>query len=1115
MSQEPLHTTGPSPSFGSDAPGEGPAFLDDVRWLEQLARRLAGDPFLAADACQNVWLAWTRERGLDGASTDEGHTDGRRADRASLARRLRQALWLLRRSDERRRRREERAPDPEPVPSTAELLARGEERERAWRALAELDEPFRAVLLLRFESGLTPPEIARRLDLRQDTVRWRLRRGIELLRERLGHRVEPRGHAPSSRLAPAWWFAWLATWAHGSRASAASAGGTFASSVPTSLILMSKAALATLIAAGVGWLVLLFVRPGDEPGPTENLARGSSAVVQQASTEADAVVLAATEDPESLRNALPARGVAAEVAADAPVLRIVGRALERDGRGGTSPLADALATAQVEDGWKVEARSDGHGRFELDLPPGAELDVVADVEVALVGGEFHARRVLRVESSELTDVGAAHSADPGTVEVGDVLLEPAGVIEARCVDAAGAPIPGATLRIVGHWTWPVSDDDGRWRVAHVPVGLVDLAVRERGWFEEKRRVQLEGGRVERLDPFVLEEAAIVRGVVTDASGRPLRGASVSTRGYTRGFTFECDDDGRFEAQLSQRTGSELSARAPGHFQRDGVSVVPGESDLVVVLQSLGDPCAVRVVAADTGESLAEVGLAVLRAGSGWVPTRVEDLYTDPPTVRATANGVVRFTARPGHDRLDLWAPGYVRRVVELEDGARSPSESDSRPSSSNTASNATSDGDSPPVLLAQVVTLERATGLHGRVVARDAATGEWRGVPGVEVELVNGELALYDDAEGLEPLASGAWRQHHLADALGRQGGYSLPEIHPLDRPLPAIGLDRLLVDVVARTTTGADGSFTFERPAVGGMYALARDPANGRIGRSELLASGEATGFGDVEIAAPAAIRGLLRARSRADLEGHTVLIRGAGGAAARTNADGTFELTGLAPGDQLLQLRLVDGRAIVPDDFCSTFHLRLGPGEDRAVAIDVPTEPATNLNLIATLNGEPIAGGWLLAETLDGSLSTSADLDGAGAVRFAVPAERELRFLVEHDGHSIALASRLTFEVGDASAALTFETFHLEVELQHDVDRSREQRPTLLCDVAGRGEKLVGTLVREGAFGPVYRFDHVPIEATGLRVAPRSGADGTWSLDVDERLAGAERRPGAVLAF
>ena len=147
--------------------------LSDLEWLGQLARRLVSDPDLADDACQEAWLAASRK----------GH--GARIDRQSLTQFVRSYIWRARRSNQRRRAHEFRAARPDQLPSTEELLLIGERQQELWRHLSELPEPYRSTLLLHFQQGIAPGEIASRSGLAVATVRWRLRRGLEVLKESL------------------------------------------------------------------------------------------------------------------------------------------------------------------------------------------------------------------------------------------------------------------------------------------------------------------------------------------------------------------------------------------------------------------------------------------------------------------------------------------------------------------------------------------------------------------------------------------------------------------------------------------------------------------------------------------------------------------------------------------------------------------------------------------------------------------------------------------------------------------------------------------------------------------------------------------------------------------
>jgi len=66
-----------------------------------------------------------------------------------------------------------------------------EQHNQVLHAVAELPEPYRVTMTLRFQENLTGIEIARLLGEPAGTIRSRITRGIRLLREKLEHEVRP------------------------------------------------------------------------------------------------------------------------------------------------------------------------------------------------------------------------------------------------------------------------------------------------------------------------------------------------------------------------------------------------------------------------------------------------------------------------------------------------------------------------------------------------------------------------------------------------------------------------------------------------------------------------------------------------------------------------------------------------------------------------------------------------------------------------------------------------------------------------------------------------------------------------------------------------------------
>lgn len=146
--------------------------LENARWVRALGIELAGAA-RGEDVAQDAWLAALESPG------------GARNPAAWLAGAVRRLAGRARRTDERRTRRERAAARPEAQAGPDELVAEAELSRALIRAVTELDEPFRATVLLRFYRGCTAEEIAASQGVPAATVRTRLHRALGKLRERL------------------------------------------------------------------------------------------------------------------------------------------------------------------------------------------------------------------------------------------------------------------------------------------------------------------------------------------------------------------------------------------------------------------------------------------------------------------------------------------------------------------------------------------------------------------------------------------------------------------------------------------------------------------------------------------------------------------------------------------------------------------------------------------------------------------------------------------------------------------------------------------------------------------------------------------------------------------
>lgn len=148
--------------------------LAEEDFVRALARHLIGTGD-ADDLVQDTWLAAVRAR---------PHAETPRSWLATVLRRL---ASNRRRADSRRSRREQAAqPTAIPAaPSTEAILACEEVRRRVVAAVLALEEPFQRTVVARYYEGLDSAQIAARDGIEVATVRSRLKRGLDRLRERL------------------------------------------------------------------------------------------------------------------------------------------------------------------------------------------------------------------------------------------------------------------------------------------------------------------------------------------------------------------------------------------------------------------------------------------------------------------------------------------------------------------------------------------------------------------------------------------------------------------------------------------------------------------------------------------------------------------------------------------------------------------------------------------------------------------------------------------------------------------------------------------------------------------------------------------------------------------
>ncbi|MCB9897528.1 MAG: sigma-70 family RNA polymerase sigma factor [Planctomycetes bacterium] len=155
-------------------PLDGDLLLAHEPFVHAIARGLLHDEHAARDVAQDSFLK-ALQRGPRALTSL----------RAWLARTARNRALELRRSDVRRMRREARVVVSGVVESADATCERLELQRDVIAAVLELDEPYRSIVILRYDHGLEPSQIAARLGAKPATVRTQLVRAHARLRSRL------------------------------------------------------------------------------------------------------------------------------------------------------------------------------------------------------------------------------------------------------------------------------------------------------------------------------------------------------------------------------------------------------------------------------------------------------------------------------------------------------------------------------------------------------------------------------------------------------------------------------------------------------------------------------------------------------------------------------------------------------------------------------------------------------------------------------------------------------------------------------------------------------------------------------------------------------------------
>jgi RNA polymerase sigma-70 factor, ECF subfamily len=567
--------------------------LEHATWLRGLASALVRDPASADDLVQDTWVAAMRNPRPSGV-----------APRAWLTGIARNLARLHFRGAARRERRERHVGAAAPLPGADVLAERLDTQRRLAAYVAELPEPLRSTVLLRYYEGLDCAEIARRRGEPAGTVRWRLAQALEHLRRRLDDAHGGRRSAWLALLAPLPGPPTQAPPRAPSRVTVplAGFGGLFMAS-------MSK-----LVAAGVAVLLLtagvafLATRDADPVPRSETLAHSAQDAAAPPETPASTARPAVRRvQPDASK---PPESVAAPGAPgreDKAFALVAGRVVDL----GRRPLAGATVRVGRE-GKDHQAGEDG--RFALDVPvadPTAEETVV----FLAPGRAVRAFKWTLVRGS--------------TTDVGDVLLAEGGTVSGHVFDDRNVPVPAASLTLVGI---PVedgascgappeirtpspdmllgpemlslalveainegpdfaTDEKGAFTLTGLPVGVeTRVRIASSG---TRRRIQQVTARAEvpltglRWVVERLRDDEGIDGVVTAPDGAPAAGAhlEVEFRGKYMASVLDavCDQLGRFHVDTMKETSYRIRVADATHawISQSVGPLAPGSHDVKI------------------------------------------------------------------------------------------------------------------------------------------------------------------------------------------------------------------------------------------------------------------------------------------------------------------------------------------------------------------------------------------------------------------------------------------------------------------------------------------------------------------------------------------------------
>lgn len=659
-------------------------------------------------------------------------------------------------------------------------------------------------------------------------------------------------------------------------------------------------------------------------------------------------------------------------------------------------------------GWELSTDETGRFRFEAPVPTKevcvleVRPDLYHDLYKVYFGGDRDSNR------ARLT---------AGTVDLGDIRLATTGAISGRVVDEAGLPLFDVRMGVGSSRSSTYgrdarTDETGAYVIGHLVPGEYGVKAALDGYlsvfetpFEVTRRRTTSG-----VD-FTLLDAPTIRGHVVTPAGTPVAGARLWGWPKSSGSGAGADsaEDGSFTIYLPQDEPYNLGVEHAGFvsFEDRRTFYEPGRDDIVITLEPSQQTRFV-VVADSDGTPIEKFGLRIVEGTGSLSTTRPTGWIVSPPNVLSHPNGEVDLTARPGFDRFELVAPGYLPLQGEIEHES--------------------------PESNRQVIRLASGGTLTGRAMRNGAP------VPGASVTLERG----------------------------GRVGGVRSVRRGEIGVEGPPEKLRfRAASEATWKRTTDEDGRFSFAGLSAGEhrLDIVVGDGNALRVHPIE-LARGEQRDLGDLEVVPGGTITGTVLVPPNCALAGLRIDL-GARGANATTDAEGRFRFEGLVAGEHALAVHSVPGRLAN----CPNVWVEVEAGEAREVVLDVRDRGMCKVSLTIDSGRLPREGMIVsLSPTRAGETDVRLGItDAEGHVSGSVHAiDEALISLRSRDGFLLHCPEpRLQLTAGgEVDAVVPVVTGSVVVELGAGIDFPQRGDLRLSFGLGAAERDVYGLRILDGKF-------------------------------------------------